>query len=102
MDMLGQFVKYIKLDDEKRILVSVNNQFENYLQDKKNRTMIKDGCKSILKDNFIKLEIGKNICRITVKEGTEEKNMELIKTELVKGLEMAMAFLSQMQNNQED
>lgn len=96
MDTLSQFIKYVKLDEEKRIIVSVQNQFESYLQDKNTRTMLKQSAQSILKDDFELMEVGKNTCRITVKKGTEDKNLELIKTELVKGLEMAMAFLSQM------
>lgn len=97
MDTLNQFVKYVKFDEEKRILISLQNQFESYLQDQKVRSMLKDAAQSILKDDFVQLEIGKNVCRLTVADGTEEKNLELVKTELVKGLEMAMAFL-QIQN----
>ncbi|MCT4604516.1 MAG: hypothetical protein N4A64_00210 [Marinisporobacter sp.] len=97
MDTLNQFIKYVKFDEEKRILISLQNQFESYLQDQKVRSMLKDAAQSILKDDFVQLEIGKNVCRLTVADGTEEKNLELVKTELVKGLEMAMAFL-QMQN----
>ncbi len=98
METLSQFIKYVKLDEEKRILISVENQFESYLKDKNTKNMIKGSVKDILGDDFELMEIGKNVCRITVKEGTEEKNLELVKTELVKGLEMAMAFLSQMGN----
>lgn len=98
MDTLNQFIKYVKLDEEKRIIVSVQNQFEAYLQDNNTKIMLKQSVQNILKDDFELMEVGKNTCRITVKKGTEEKNLELIKTELVKGLEMAMAFLSQMGN----
>lgn len=99
MDILNQFIKYIKLDDEKRILVSLQDVLTPHLEDKNTRSMLKGMLKDILKDDFSQLEIGKNICRVTVKEGTEEKNIELIKTELVKNLEMAMQFLSQMQGD---
>jgi len=95
MENLNQFIKYVKLDEEKRILVSVQSEYESFLQDTNIRAMVKQSTKDILKDDFELFEVGKNICRITVKEGTEEKNLELIKTELVKGLEMAMAFLTQ-------
>ncbi|MCT4563465.1 MAG: hypothetical protein N4A68_04025 [Maledivibacter sp.] len=96
MDTLDQFIKYVRLDEEKRIIVSVQNQFEAYLQDNNTRVMLKQSVQNILKDDFELMEVGKNTCRITVKKGTEDKNLELIRTELVKGLEMAMAFLSQM------
>lgn len=99
MDKINQFVKYIKLDEEKRILLAVQNQFESFLGEKESKKMILEGLKSILGDDFKKLEIGKNIARITVTEGKEEESKEKIHEELVKGLEMAMAFMSQMQNN---
>ncbi|MBS4539252.1 hypothetical protein GOQ27_12320 [Clostridium sp. D2Q-11] len=98
MDTLNYFLKYIKLDEEKRILISVQNQYESYLLEKESKKMILDGLKSILGEDFKTLEIGKNICRVTVLEGKEEESKEKIETELVKGLEMAMAFMSQMQN----
>lgn len=97
MDILNEFVKYVELDEEKRILVSLQSQLEAYLQDSNTRNMLKESVKSILKDDFVQFEVGKNVCRITVKEGTEEKNLELVKTELVKNIQMAMEFLSQMQ-----
>lgn len=99
MDILNQFIKYIKLDDEKRILVSVQNHFEAYLKESETKKMIKEMAQKSLGDNFVQLEIGKNVCRVTVKEGTEESSMELIQTELLKGLEMAMAFMQQMSQN---
>ncbi|WP_425446742.1 hypothetical protein [Dethiothermospora halolimnae] len=98
MDNFNEFIKYIELDDKKRILVSLQDQLQPYLQDKNTRNMIKDTCKNILKDDFVQLEVGKNICRLTVKEGSEEKNLEIVKVELTKSIEMAMSFLSQMNN----
>lgn len=98
MDTLNQFIKYVKLDEEKRILISIQNQFESYLQDTSTRAMLKQSVQNILKEDFELMEVGKNVCRLTVKEGTQEKNLELVKTELVKGLEVAMTFLSQMGN----
>ncbi|WP_432409372.1 hypothetical protein [Wukongibacter sp. M2B1] len=98
MDMLNQFIKYVKLDDEKRILISVQNQFESYLQDQNTKLMLKQSVQNILKEDFKLMEIGKNVCRITVREGSEDKSLELVKTELIKGLEVAMTFLSQMGN----
>ncbi|WZL74547.1 hypothetical protein QBE52_07610 [Clostridiaceae bacterium 35-E11] len=100
MDTFNQFVKYVQLDEQNRILISLQNQFESYLQDPKIKSMIKESAQNLLKEDFVQLEVGKNICRVTVKEGTEEKNIALIKTELVKGLEMAMAFFAQMQDQQ--
>ncbi|BEP28023.1 hypothetical protein [Helicovermis profundi] len=93
---MNMFVKYIKLDENKRILVAIQDQFISYLTEADNKKMLKEGAEKILKENFIQLEIGKNIIRLTVKEGTEEESMTLVKEELVKALEMAMAFMSQM------
>lgn len=98
MENLNQFIKYIEFDDEKRILVSVQNQFENYLKEDKIKSLLKESCQNVLKEDFVSLEIGKNVARLTVKEGSEDASMTLVKEELVKGLEMAMMFLSM--NNQ--
>lgn len=98
MNTINQFVKYVKLDEEKRILLAVQNSYQTFLHEEESKKMILEGLKSILNDDFKKLEIGKNVCRITVQEGKEEECKEKIYEELVKGLEMAMAFMSQMQN----
>lgn len=95
MDM-NMFVKYIKLDEQKRIIVSLQETMAPYLQDPKTRSLLKQSAETVLKENFKQLEIGKNNCRITVVEGTEETSKTLVEEELVKGLEMAMAFMSQM------
>lgn len=93
MSILDQFINYIKLDDEKRILVSLKEPLEPYLQDPQTKSMLKSSIESIIGDDFKQLEIGKNIARITVAEGSEDKNLELVETELVKNLEMALNFL---------
>jgi len=95
---VGKFVKEIKLDDEKRIIVTLQESMMAYLQDPQIRSMLKQSAETALKENFKSLEIGKNNCRITVLEGSEDASKEIVETELVKGLEMAMAFMSQMGN----
>ena len=93
---LNMFVKYIEFDENKRIIISLQESMMTYLQDPKVRSMLKQSAETALKDNFKQLEIGKNNCRITVLEGTEEESKKVVEEELVKGLEMAMAFMSQM------
>ncbi len=94
MSIIKQFVNYIKLDEEKRILVSLKKQLEPYLQESKNRKMLRTSVESIIGSDFTQLEIGKNVVRVTVKEGTEDENLELIETELIKNIEMAMEFMN--------
>ncbi len=96
MSILDQFINYIKLDDEKRILVSLKSHLEPYLKDSQSKAMLKTSIEGILGSDFKQLEIGKNIARITVLEGTEDKNLELVKTELVKNIQMAMNFMGEM------
>lgn len=93
MSILDQFINYIKLDEEKRILVSLKEPLEPYLKDPQTKSMLKSSIESIIGDDFKQLEIGKNIARISVAEGSEDKNLELVETELVKNLEMALNFL---------
>lgn len=96
MSILDQFINYIKLDEEKRILVSIQKPLEPYLKDSKNKAMLKSSLETIVGSDFKQLEIGKNMARVTVKEGTEEENMKLIETELAKNIQMAMDFMSNM------
>lgn len=101
---LSMFIKSIKLDDNKRILVSLQDHLVSHLADDNAKKQLKGEVERILADDFKKMEIGKNVVRLTVTEGKEEELMELVKVELTKMLEMAMAFMSQMsgQTNTED
>ena len=96
MSIIDQFINHIKLDEEKRILVSLKKPLEPYLQDPQTKAMLKSSIEDILGSDFKQLEIGKNVARITVKEGTEDKNLDLVETELVKNLAMAMEFMGGM------
>lgn len=93
MSIIKQFINYIKFDEEKRILVSLKKPLEPYLKEDKNRRMLKTTVSDIIGSDFRQLEIGKNVVRVTVKEGSEEKNLKLIETELVKNIKMAMNFM---------
>ncbi len=96
MSILNQFINHIKLDEEKRILISMKKPLEPYLKDPKTKAMLKASIEDILGSDFKQLEIGKNVARITVTEGTEDKNLALVETELVKNLAMAMEFMGGM------
>ena len=96
MSILDKFINYIKLDEEKRILVSLKKPLESYLKDPETKAMLKTSIESILGSDFEQLEIGKNVARITVAAGTEDKNLELVQTELVKNIQMAMNFMGGM------
>lgn len=98
---LSMFIKSIKLDDNKRILVSLQDHLIGHLSDDSAKKQIKTEVERILGDDFKQLEIAKNVLRLTVTEGKEDEIMELVKTELSKMLEMAMSFMSQM-NSQGD
>jgi len=92
----SMFIKYIKLDDEKRIIISVQDHLAGYLQEEESKKMLKDTVEKVLADDFKLLEVAKTSCRITVAEGAEETSMVKVEEEIVKGIEMAMAFMSQM------
>lgn len=91
---LSHFIKSMSLDEQKRILVSVHEFLESYLGEAENRKMIKDGLVQILGSDFKQLEIGKNVCRITVTEGTESANLAKLENDLKAGIEMAMSFMA--------
>lgn len=91
---LNNFIKSMTLDEHQRILVSVHEFLESYLAAPENRKMIKDGLTQMLGEDFKQLEIGKNVCRITVTTGSEEALLQKLNTELKSAIEMAMAFMS--------
>jgi uncharacterized protein (UPF0276 family) len=95
MDM-NMFIKHIKLDDEKRIIVAVQDHLAGYLQEEQSKKMLKETVEKVLAEDFKLLEVAKTSCRITVVEGREDDCMKKVEEEIVKGIEMAMAFMSQM------
>lgn len=80
--VLNNYINFIKLDEQKRIIVSINVIYQNYLHNDKNRQLIKNYLQELLKSDFIKLEIGKNRLRITVKASTEEKKSKYNKNRI--------------------
>ena len=99
--MLEMFVKSIKLDDENRIVIIIQDHLSEYFTKDDSKKMLKDMAVKTLGDDFVKLEMSKVSARITVAEGRAEACLALITEELNKGLEMAMQFMSQMQNKSE-
>ena len=92
---LSAFIKYIKLDDSKRILISVHEFLEPQLATPESKKMIKETVVNILGDDFKLLEIGKNVCRITVAEGTEKDSIHKLEEGIRSAIEMAMSFMDQ-------
>ncbi|MBF4692885.1 hypothetical protein [Fusibacter ferrireducens] len=98
--MLELFIKNIKIDTEGRIVISIHDQFSEYLIKDDSKKMIKETLEKILATDFIKLEVAKTSARITVAEGQSEKCKQMIETEMKKAAEMAAAFMSQMNQNE--
>lgn len=96
--MMDMFIKSIQLDESNRIVVTIQDHFAEYLSKEESKKMLKDMAVKILSADFIKLEVAKTSFRITVVEGTETASKEKVEQEIVKGIEMAMAFMSQMNN----
>ena len=97
MDM---FIKSIQLDESNRIVVTIQDHFAEYLSKEESKKMLKDMAEKVLEADFVKLEVAKTSFRITVVEGAEAAAKEKVEQEIVKGIEMAMAFMSQMNNKQ--
>lgn len=94
--MLSMFIKSIHLDDEKRIVVMIQDHFSEYLAKEDSKKMLKDMAVKTLEGDFVKLEVAKTSFRLTVAEGTEEQSKQKVETEINKAIEMAMQFMSQM------
>ncbi len=99
--MLNMFIKSIALDDQKRVVVMVQEHMSEYLIKGESKLMLKEMAVKILGETFVQLEVSKNSFRVTVTDGTEETAKVKIEEELVKGIEMAMSFMSQMNQNQQ-
>lgn len=93
MNTMNHFIKDIQFDEVKRIIILVQPLYQAYLQSDKSKQMLKKAVMDSLKSDFVKLEVGKTGCRVTVQTGSEERSMKKVKEELVKGLEMAMNFM---------
>lgn len=86
------FIKSIKTDEEGRILIAAQNHFETQLKEEKVRKEIKKLLTQILQENFKKLEIGKNVCRVTVNQNPEDA-ITLINQQIDQTLQMAAQFM---------
>lgn len=96
------FIKSIELDEEKRIIIEGQSHLAEYLKDQETRKMLKGAAEKVLGEDFKKLEVGKCNCRITVTPENAESCMKLVEEELVKGIEMALAFMSQMNSAKDE
>jgi len=92
---MNMFIKSITLDEVGRIITLVQDQFSDYLIKDESKKMLKEMAMKALGDAFVKLEVAKTSFRITVAEGTEEASKAIIEKEILLGIEMAMAFMSQ-------
>lgn len=98
--MMDMFIKSIQLDESNRIVVVIQDHFSEYLSKEESKKMLKDMAVKVLEADFVKLEVAKSSFRITVVEGAEVAAKEKVEQEIAKGIEMAMAFMSQMNNKQ--
>ncbi len=98
--MMDMFIKSIQLDESNRIVVTIQDHFAEYLSKEESKKMLKDMAVKVLEADFVKLEVAKSSFRITVVEGAEAAAKEKVEQEIVKGIEMAMSFMSQMNSKQ--
>ncbi|MEA1974761.1 MAG: hypothetical protein U9N10_04275 [Bacillota bacterium] len=89
------FIKYIKPDNENRILISVQDHFADKLKEDSTKTEVKKILTEVLSDDFKKLEIGKNVLRVTVNENPEEC-ITKVNAYIDQMLQMAGQFMDQM------
>lgn len=89
------FIKAITTDDQNRIVVSVQEQFQSYLKEDMAKKMLRETAAKALGDDFIQLEVSTGTFRVTVKEGTIEASKAIIETEIANSIEMALNFMNQ-------
>lgn len=93
----SMFIESIIIDDQGRIIVTVQEQFRSYLKEDMIKTMLKDTAVKAIGENFIQLEVSTSTFRVTVKEGTSEEAKNIIETEIASSIEMALNFMNQFQ-----
>jgi len=94
------FIKSISKDEEERILISVQNNFEAQLKEDKVKSEIKKMVSEVLGDDFSQLEIGKNVLRVSVNSNPDEC-ISKINNYIDQMLQMTDQFMDQM-NDKED
>lgn len=94
--MNNEMIKHVKLNEDNKIEVCVDESFSIFLQDPNIENMVIESCKSLLAHRFIDLQLNGNTAFISVAPGTEGESLNLVETELVVGIQMAMAFFSSM------
>lgn len=92
----SMFIKSITTDDQNRIIVSIQDQFQHFLGQEMIRNMLKDTAKKALGDDYIKLEVSPSTFRVTVAEGASERAVTVIKDEIGKNIDMALSFMNNM------
>ncbi len=99
--MISMFVKSIQIDDSKRVVIHIQDLIAEHLLKDDSKKMLKEMTENALGSDFVKLEVSKTSFRVTVVEGTEESSKEKIEAELLKYIEMAMSFMTQMDDKEE-
>lgn len=93
------FIQSITSDDQGRIIVSVQEQFQSYLKEEIAKKMLRETAIKALGEDFIQLEVSTSTFRVTVKEGTTETSMVIVEEEIAKSIEMALNFMNQFNQN---
>ncbi|MBN2796565.1 MAG: hypothetical protein JXR88_14240 [Clostridia bacterium] len=91
----SMFIKSITIDEQERIVVAIQENFQNYLQDEQAKKMLRETAMNALNENFVQLEVSKTTFRVTVQPGTSEASKTIIENEIAKAIEMALMFMSQ-------
>lgn len=91
----SMFIQSITTDDQSRIVVAVQEAFQQYLQDDMSKKLLKETAVKALGENFVQLEVSKTTFRLTVKPGSEAASRAIVEEEIAKSIEMAVAFLNQ-------
>lgn len=97
----SMFIKSITTDDQNRVIVAVQEQFQNYLKDDATKKLLRETAVKALGEDFIQLEVSTSTFRVTVAEGKSEHAITVIEEEIGKAIEMAMMFMNQF-NQKED
>jgi hypothetical protein len=88
---VSDFIQSVIIDNQKRIVITFGEAVGNPEEMKDEFIKLTEDS---LKEEYISSEFKDNMQIITVKEGTEEKNRELIEKEHVNGAKVAISTIN--------
>lgn len=94
----NKIIKNILVDDSGYIVVTIEDDYHEFLKNDQLRLILKNMAQDALKEDFLELGVSKKGFRIKVAEGTSQQSLIIVQNEVSKNIEMAWMFLNNFSN----